>query len=277
LSAQARRLAVLAGSGPLPGEVIDRARQAGRDVFVLAFEGETDPRVVEGVTHQWVRLGEVGRTLRALHDARAEDVVMIGPVRRPPLSGLKLDWRGMQLLARLGRQAGEGDDRLFRAIVGELEAEGFRVIGADEVAAGLLAPEGLMTKVGPDPAAARDIALGVEVALRLGELDVGQAVVVREGQVLGSEAVEGTDRLLERCASLRRARPGGVLVKLKKPGQERRADLPTIGPATVSRAAAAQLQGIAVHAGNCLIIDRARVIDAADRAGLFVIGVDVGG
>jgi DUF1009 family protein len=277
LSAQVRRLAVLAGSGPLPGEVIDRARQAGRDVFVLAFEGETDPRVVEGVTHQWVRLGEVGRTLRALHDARAEDVVMIGPVRRPPLSGLKLDWRGMQLLARLGRQAGEGDDRLFRAIIGELEAEGFRVIGADEVAAGLLAPEGLMTKVGPDPAAARDIALGVEVALRLGEFDVGQAVVVREGQVLGSEAVEGTDRLLERCASLRRARPGGVLVKLKKPGQERRADLPTIGPATVSRAAAAQLQGIAVHAGNCLIIDRARVIDAADRAGLFVIGVDVGG
>jgi DUF1009 family protein len=277
LSAQVRRLAVLAGSGPLPGEVIDRARQAGRDVFVLAFEGETDPRAVEGVTHQWVRLGEVGRTLRALHDARAEDVVMIGPVRRPPLSGLKLDWRGMQLLARLGRQAGEGDDRLFRAIIGELEAEGFRVIGADEVAAGLLAPEGLMTKVGPDPAAARDIALGVEVALRLGEFDVGQAVVVREGQVFGSEAVEGTDRLLERCASLRRARPGGVLVKLKKPGQERRADLPTIGPATVSRAAAAQLQGIAVHAGNCLIIDRARVIDAADRAGLFVIGVDVGG
>jgi DUF1009 family protein len=277
LSAQVRRLAVLAGSGPLPGEVIDRARQAGRDVFVLAFEGETDPRAVEGVTHQWVRLGEVGRTLRALHDARAEDVVMIGPVRRPPLSGLKLDWRGMQLLARLGRQAGEGDDRLFRAIIGELEAEGFRVIGADEVAAGLLAPEGLMTKVGPEPAAARDIALGVEVALRLSELDVAQAVVVREGQVLGSEAVEGTDRLLERCASLRRARPGGVLVKLKKPGQERRADLPTIGPATVSRAAAAQLQGIAVHAGNCLIIDRARVIDAADRAGLFVIGVDVGG
>ncbi len=146
----------------------------------------------------------------------------------------------MQVLARLGRRAGEGDDRLFRAIVAELEAEGFRVIGADEVAGGLLAPEGLMTKVGPDPVAARDIALGVEVARRLGELDVGQAVVVREGLVLGLETVEGTDQLLERCASLRRARPGGVLVKLKKPEQERRADLPTIGPATVSRAAAAR-------------------------------------
>jgi UDP-2,3-diacylglucosamine hydrolase len=198
-------------------------------------------------------------------------------VRRPSLSGLKLDWRGMHLLARLGRQAGESDDRLLRAIVGELEAEGIRVIGADEVAGGLLAAEGLMTKIGPDPAAARDIALGVEVALRRGELDVGQAVVVQDGLVLAVEAVEGTDRLLERCATLRRAGPGGVLVKLKKPGQERRADLPTIGPATVSRAAAAHLQGIAIHAGNCLIIDQAEVIDAADRAGLFVIGVDVGG
>jgi UDP-2,3-diacylglucosamine hydrolase len=273
----AGKLAVLAGGGPLPEQVVGAARAAGRDVFVLAFEGETDPAVVEGVPHQWVALGAIGRTLRALHAAQAEDVVMIGPVRRPSLATLKLDWRGLQLLTRLGLGAGAGDDRLFKAIVGELEAEGFRVVGADEVVDELLVPAALLTRAEPDEVAARDIARGVEVAKRVGELDIGQAVVVQQGLVLGVEAVEGTDQLLARCASLRRDGPGGVLVKLKKPKQERRADLPTIGPGTVRAAAAAGLAGIAVHAGNCLIIDRPGVIEAADRAGLFVIGVGVGG
>ncbi len=273
----AGKLAVLAGGGPLPAEVVGAARAAGREVFVLAFEGETDPTVVEDVPHQWVALGAVGGALRALHAAEAEDVVMIGPVRRPSLATMKLDWRGLQVLTRLGLGlglgAGFGDDRLFKAIVGELEGEGFRVIGADEVVDQLLAPEALLTQAAPDPAAARDIAHGIEVAMRLGELDVGQAVVVQQGLVLGVEAVEGTDQLLARCASLRRDGPGGVLVKLKKPKQERRADLPTIGPGTVRAAAAAGLAGIAVHAGNCLIIERACVVEAADRVGLFVIGV----
>ncbi len=268
----APRLAVLAGRGPLPAQVIDAARDAGRDVFVLGFEGETDPRLVDGLPHQWVRLGEIGRALRALHEAQAEEVVMIGPVRRPNLKALKLDWRGMQLLARLGLR-GQGDDRIFKLLVEELEREGFRVVGADDVMGALLASEGPMTRARPGERAQRDIEIGVRVAARLGELDVGQAAVIQDGLVLGVEAVEGTDALLARCAGLRREGPGGVLVKLKKPRQERRADLPTIGPKTVAAAAVAGLEGIAVHAGNCLIVHRQQVIEAADRAGLFIIGV----
>jgi len=268
----ARRLAVLAGRGPLPAVVIDAARASGREVFVLAFEGETDPALVDGLPHAWVPLGAVGRALRTLHESGAEEVVMVGPVRRPALATLQLDARGMQLLARLGLR-GRGDDRLLQAIVKELEREGFRVLGADDLIGALLAPEGLLTRAAPDRQAALDIALGATVAARLGELDVGQAVVVQQGMVLGVEAVEGTDRLLERCAELRRDGPGGVLVKLKKPGQERRADLPTIGPATVGAAAVAGLAGIAVHAGNCLIVERERTIEAADRVGLFLLGI----
>jgi hypothetical protein len=268
-----RRLAVLAGGGSLPGEVVGAAQAAGREVFVVAFEGETDPAVVDGVPHQWVALGAVGRTIRALREAGSEDVVMIGPVRRPALASLRLDWRGMQLLGKLGLGGGQGDDRLIKLIVGELEGEGFRVIGADDVIGALLAPAGLLAGPAPDPLAERDIAQGVAVALRLGELDIGQAVVVQHGLVLGVEAVEGTDQLLARCAGLRRDGPGGVLVKLKKPRQERRADLPTIGPATVRAAAEAGLAGIAVHAGNCIIVDRQDVVEAAGRRGLFVVGV----
>lgn len=266
------KLAVLAGSGPLPGEVVAAARAAGREVFVLAFEGETDAATISDTEHRWVPLGEVGRALRALRESGAEDVVMIGPVRRPSLSRLKLDWRGVQLMARLGL-GGRGDDQLFRAIVAELEGEGFRVLGADDVVDGLLAHEGPLTRAVPDEQAKADIALGIDVALRLGELDIGQAVVVQQGLVLGVEAVEGTDRLLARCADLRRPGAGGVLVKLKKPSQERRADLPTIGPETVHAAVRAGLRGIAVHAGHSLMIDRSETLGAADRSQLFVVGV----
>lgn len=120
----AAKLAVLAGSGPLPGQVIEAARAAGREVFVLAFEGETDPAVLEGVAHQWVPLGAVGRALKALHAAGAKDVVMIGPVRRPALTALKLDWRGLQVLTRLGLGGGQGDDQLFKMIVGAARGRG---------------------------------------------------------------------------------------------------------------------------------------------------------
>jgi DUF1009 family protein len=266
------KLAVLAGTGPLPGQVIEAARGAGREVFVLAFEGETDPALTTGLPHRWVPIGAVGRAIKALHDIGAEEVCMIGPVRRPNLKTLKLDWRGMQLLAKLGLR-GQGDDQIFKVIVSELEREGFRVVGADEILGSLVAVLGPMTRRRPDPVAQGDIDLGIRVAKRLGELDVGQAVVVQQGLVLGVEAVEGTDGLLRRCGEIRREGAGGVLVKLKKPRQERRADLPTIGPDTIRLAAAAGLSGVAVHAGHCLIVQQAETIEAADRAGLFVVGV----
>jgi DUF1009 family protein len=125
----------------------------------------------------------------------------------------------------------------------------------------------------PDEDARADIEHGIGVARALGALDIGQAVVVQQGLVLGVEAAEGTDELLRRCAGLRRDGPGGVLVKMAKPGQERRADLPTIGPQTLTLAAAAGLRGIAAEAAMTLVIDRAELVRAADEAGLFVVGV----
>jgi hypothetical protein len=265
-----RKLAILAGRGPLPAQVAAAALAQGAQVFVLAFEGETDPDLVRELPHRWVPLGAVGRAIDVLRAAKVEEVVLIGPVRRPALASL--DRRGIQLLARLGLRR-HGDDQLLRLIVAELEGEGFRVIGADTLIEDVLATEGPMTRLVPDADAMRDVALGVEVALRLGDLDIGQAAIVQQGLVLGVEAAEGTDALIARCAGLRRPGRGGILVKIKKPGQERRADLPTVGPHTVRLAAETGIAGIAVQAGQCLIIERAEMIAAADRAGLFVIGV----
>jgi DUF1009 family protein len=270
------RLAVLAGGGALPGQIARAAEATGFEVYVLAFEGESDPDVTAGRTHAWVGLGSVGRALGQLKAWQIDEVCLIGRVRRPNLSALKLDWRGARLLSRLAVDS-QGDDRVLRTIVGELEREGFRVRGADELLEGLLVPAGVLTRAAPGAEAQAEIGHGIQLARRLGELDVGQAVVVQRGLVLGVEAIEGTDALLERCAGLRRDGPGGVLVKLKKPRQERRADLPTIGPATVDRASKAGLGGIAVEAGQCLLVDRDEAVTAADRAGLFIVGLEPAG
>lgn len=268
-----RKLAVLAGRGKLPAAVIQAAIGSGRDVFVLGFEGETAPELIAGYDHAWVNLGAVGKTIKLLHQAAVDDVVLIGAINRPSFGELKLDFRGMQLLAKVGLKVAKGDDHILSTIVRELEDEGFRVVGADEIVGPMLASKGPMTTASPNARARQDIDLGFKVAMQIGALDIGQAVIVQEGRVLGVEAVEGTDALIARIGALESKVPGGVLVKVKKPGQDRRTDLPTVGTLTVSRAIDAGLEGIAVHAGHCLLVDRREMIDRADDAGLFITGI----
>jgi UDP-2,3-diacylglucosamine hydrolase len=268
----AARLGIIAGGGGLPQRLVEACRASGRDVFVLALEGAAEPDAVAGVPHAWCRLGAAAKGLDLLRAHGVAELVLAGGVRRPSLAMLRPDWRAARLFARIGYRA-LGDDGLLSAIVAELEAEGFRVIGADEVLEGGLVPEGPLGVLRPDAQAQADIAHGFAVARALGALDIGQAVVVQQGLVLGVEAIEGTDALIERCARLRREGPGGVLVKAEKPGQERRADRPVIGPQTVARVAAGGLRGIAIEAAATIVLDRDEVARAADRAGLFVVAV----
>ena len=266
-------LGIIAGNGALPRRLVESCRAAGRPVFVLAFEGEADQATVAGVPHAWCRLGAAATALDLLHANAVTELVLAGGIRRPSLSVLRPDWRAAKFFARVGYRA-LGDDGLLSAVVKELEREGFRVIGAEELLAfdDLLA-EGPLGRCIPSAEARADIERGLSLARAIGALDIGQAVVVQQGLVLGVEAAEGTDGLLRRCAGLRRDGPGGVLVKAAKPGQEQRVDRPTIGPQTVILAAAAGLQGIAAEAGMTLVVDRAEIIRAADRAGLFVVGI----
>jgi DUF1009 family protein len=267
------KLGILAGGGPLPARIVEACRASGREVFVIAFENETDPATCAEVPHVWLPLGKVGAVINRLKSERCGDVVFAGPVRRPSFSSLKPDMRAIKLLGKIRKAAGQGDDAILSLLVAELESENFRVVGADDLLGDVAAPEGDLTARTPDETDRKDIALGVGVARALGALDVGQAVVVQQGVVLGVEAIEGTDALLARCAGLKREARGGVLVKLKKPQQERRADLPTIGAETVRRAAEIGLSGIAVEEGQSLILDRDETVAEADRLGLFVTGI----
>jgi DUF1009 family protein len=268
-------LGIIAGGGTLPRRLVDNARARGREVFVVALEGEAGPETVADIAHVWCRLGAAAKALRALRDNGVSEVCFAGGVRRPTLAAIRPDWRAAKFFAKVGYRM-LGDDGLFSAIAKELEIEGFRVIGAHELLDdAATVPEGALGRIAPDAEAAGDIARGIEIARAIGALDIGQAVVVQQGLVLGVEAIEGTDALLRRCAGLRRDGAGGVLVKVQKPGQESRIDRPTIGPRTVKLAAEAGLQGIAAEAGATLLIDRDEVVRAADAAGLFVVGVRV--
>lgn len=274
----APRLGIIAGGGDLPARLVEACRRSGRPYFVLALDGHADPALTAGdVPHGRFRLGAAGAMLAALREAGATELVLAGRVRRPSLLGLLPDARMARFVAKVGSKAFRaGDDGLLRAVSEELEAEGFRLVGAHEVMADLLGRAGPVGALRPDAEAEADIRRGVEVARALGALDVGQAVVVQQGLVLGVEAIEGTDALLDRCGALRRDGPGGVLVKLPKPQQDRRLDLPTIGPVTVERAAAAGLRGVAFQAGGVLVVDRDAVAARADALGLFVVGTGMG-
>ncbi|MBV9734667.1 MAG: UDP-2,3-diacylglucosamine diphosphatase LpxI [Acidisphaera sp.] len=267
-------LGILAGGGPLPGQVAAAAIAAGRQVFLVGLEGYAEPAVLAPYPHAYARLGAAGRMLRMLRDRRCRDLVLVGPVRRPSLLDLRPDGEGARILARIGRAAFAGDDGLLAAVVRVLAEEGFRVLGAHEILTEAVAPRGLLTRAAPDAQALSDVARGAAVVRALGAADVGQACVVQQGIVLSVEAAEGTDAMLERSARLLRPGPGGVLVKLVKPGQERRADLPTLGPGTVRAAAAAGLRGIACEAGGTILTDRAAMVATADAAGLFLLGLD---
>lgn len=269
-----RRLGILAGGGPLPSRVAEAAHAAGRDVFIVGLEGFADPATLQPWPHQTIRMGAAGRILAALRAHGCEDLVLIGKVRRPSVFDLRPDAEGAKLLARVGRAAFAGDDGLLSAVVRVLGEEGFQVIGAHDVMQQALGPRGLLTRAAPDAQAMADIVRGAVVARALGQADVGQGCVVQHGLVLAVEAIEGTDAMLSRCGALARPGVGGVLVKLVKPGQDRRADLPTIGPTTIRNAAAAGLRGIAFEAGGTILAERDATVAAADAAGLFLLGLD---
>ena len=269
----ASRLGIIAGGGPLPGLIARACEGEGREILVIAFEGETDPATCAGHAHRWLGLGAVGALLKSLRQADCGEVVLAGSIRRPSLSSIKVDLRGMRLMGRVARAKAKGDDTLLSLVIAELEEEGFTVVGADDLIATLCAPIGVIGERTPDKDAERDIAIGIEAARALGAQDIGQAVVVQAGRVLGVEGVEGTDKLIERCASLQEAGPGAVLVKMKKPGQERRADLPTIGAGTIERLAEAGFRGVAVEAGETLILERTQAVALADEHGVFMVGV----
>jgi len=263
----------------MPFAVADSLAARGIAPVLFALKGSCDPVRAERFRHHWISVGQLGRATKLFRSEGCRDLVFIGTLLRPALSEVRLDWGTIRVLGRIMTAFRGGDDHLLSGIGRILEQDGFRMVGVKDVAPEILMPEGCINRATPDPAATADIARGREVLRALGPFDIGQAVVVIDGHVVAVEDIEGTDRLLARVARLRsegriRAKMGrGVLVKAPKSGQDLRFDLPTVGPATIDGIARAGLAGMAIIAGNTIAADSQAMIEAADKAGLFIQGL----
>jgi DUF1009 family protein len=264
-------LGVVAGGGTLPLRVVQAASAMGRPVHVVVLEGHGDPAAYVGQSHVTLRWGLAAQMLSWLKQHGVREVVLAGTVARPSLLSLRPDAASMKLIGRIGRAAFNGDDSILRAVMKVLGEEGFEVVGAQALLTGLLPEAALLAGPMPDDVARADIARGLAVCHAMGAVDVGQAVIVQQGLVLGVEAIEGTDALILRAGALKREGPAPILVKALKPTQSKLADLPTIGPKTVETARTAGLRGLAFQANGTILLERDATIAAAEAAGIFLL------
>lgn len=274
------RLAIVAGSGKLPLYVAEAARANGEEPLVFSLNGEAD--------RDWSRfetipigIGDIAGFKRAARAAGVDRIVLSGGVgQRPQWNAIRLNlgtiWRLPKLVGTLMHG---GDNKVLTTTIGLLEDDRMRVIGAHEVAPGLVAAIGPMGQCRPDHEAQADISVASQAARRLGELDIGQGAIAVGGRVVALEGPEGTDAMIGRINMLRTqgrisAKRRGVLVKLCKPGQDVRVDLPSAGLSTLTNALEAGLAGVALEAGRSLLLDQPDVVEFADRNGLFIVGID---
>ena len=270
---------IIAAGGPMPFAVADSLIANGRAPVLFALKGLVAPADVARYRHHWIPVGKLGALFRMLHAEACRDVVFIGTMVRPALSEIRLDLKTLRVMPHILTAFRGGDDHLLSGIGRIFEREGLQLRGIREIAPDLLMPAGCLTRRVPDAQAEADIAKGRALLSALSPFDIGQAVVIIDGHVIGVEDIEGTDGLLARIARLRgdgriRAKAGrGVLVKAPKATQDLRYDLPTTGPRTVAGVVAGGLGGIAIAAGQSIVADPQAMIAAADAAGVFVVGL----
>ncbi len=270
-------LAIVAGGGTLPFAVAEAAERGGRDVVLFPIRGAADPERVTAYQHHWIGVGQVGRLRRLAWNAGCREMVLIGSVVRPAIREVLFDTDGLKLVWRVVQVFRGGDNRVLSALLQHLEDNGFKIRGAHEIAPEIVVGVGRLGSRAPGAIEQAEIVRALGVLEANSPFDVGQAAVVAGDQVIALEGPEGTDAMLARVAEMRRngrlRTAAGVLVKAPKAGQDRRVDLPSIGPKTIKGAAEAGLAGIAVLAGSSIVAEPDRFAGDADRAGIFVVGV----
>ena len=267
-----KKLGLIAGEGMMPVEIIKHCNATGRELFVVGLESFAKEETLKDTPHIFAKLAEAGKMIKAFKNNHVQEIVLAGGIKRPSLKEMIPDWEGLQIITKLALKK-MSDDNLFRAVIAHIEERGFKVVGIEEVVPDMLFSEGIYGRIKPSAEDMDDIQRGITVAKALGTVDVGQAVVVQEGMVLAVEAIEGTNMMLSRAAMLKKEGKAPVLVKVLKPGQDMRVDLPAIGLQTIEQLKKYDIKGIAVEAGGILLIEREAVIQMADKAGIFIIGI----
>ncbi|MEM7071156.1 MAG: UDP-2,3-diacylglucosamine diphosphatase LpxI [Pseudomonadota bacterium] len=265
------KLAVLAGSGGLPHYILEYTKHAGIQTIAVLFKGQSYERSFDHVEHQQFDFGQIKKISSYLLKHGVTHVVMAGAIKRPSISNLNLDIMGARWLIKCGGVL-LGDDNLLTKIINIAEQElNVTFIGAHEILPEKSNfTEGYFGKYRANKTDLEDIKRGLDVFKHIGQTDVGQSLVVSDGLVLAIEAIEGTDSMLMRAGQLRPTSKGGVLLKMMKHHQEKRADLPTIGPQTANILAQQKLNGMVIDARSMLILDKHKLIELCDRRGIFI-------
>ncbi len=266
-------IGLIAGGGQFPLLFTHAARKQGRRVIAVCHQNETAPELDrQADVTCWVKLGQLGRIIRFFHDQGVRETVFCGTITKTRMfRDILPDFKGLSLWNKIDRRL---DDAILRAVAGTLEEEGIKVLASTCYLEHLFFPKGILGRKKPNKEQLADIRFGWQIAREIGRLDIGQCIVVREGAVLAVEAIEGTDAAIRRGGEL--SGSGAVVVKMRKPGQDFRFDLPATGTGTVKTLASVKGAVLAVEAGQSLLFDRTEMIAAADRAGIAVVGVEEG-
>jgi UDP-2,3-diacylglucosamine hydrolase len=268
------KIGVIAGKGSLPRQLISSLNQKNIKPYLIALNNITDKETDHATASTcWARIGSAGKIIAFFKDNGIKQIIMAGGMKRPSFTSLIPDATGLKLINKIRKLNQAGDNSMFDVIISFLEENGFEIIGVDEATTELVAGSGILGRVEPHRKFLKDIEYGKHIALEIGKLDIGQAVVVQNHLTLGVEGIDGTDALIKRCASLQYDGKGAVLVKMKKPKQDRRIDLPSIGIKTIELLYESGMKGVAVEAGNSLILDKEETIKRANELGVFIYGV----
>lgn len=265
-----KRIGLIAGNGRFPYIFAQEAKREGYSVVAVAHRDETlaeIENVVDELT--WVYVGQLGKIIRTFHRARVTQAVMAGGIRKVRLFGnFRPDLRGASFLARLKSR---DDDALLRGIANELEKDGITVLESTLCVPQIITTAGVLTRHEPSDRHWEDIRFGIHVAKEIGRLGIGQTVVVKNGMVIAVEAVEGTDEAIKRGGSL--ARSGCVVIKVSKPKQDLRFDVPAVGVETIKILRQAGAVALALEAGKTLLLEKDALLAEADAGGIAVVGV----
>ena len=268
------RLGIIAGNGRFPFLVLDAARAAGHDVTIIAIKEEAFPDLVDAARRppaaavHWVSLGQLGKWLKVLKDAGVTQAVMAGQVKHTKLfSDIIPDLTALSVLRRLKAR---NTDAIISAVADVMREHGVTLLDSTSFLAPLLAREGVLTKRAPDQTERGDLEFGYRMADTIAGLDIGQTIAVKSNAVVAVEAMEGTDAVIARAGQL--AGAGVRIIKVAKPGQDMRFDVPVVGVSTIERMAAAGATVLSVDAGQTLMIDGESIVRAADAAGIAIVG-----
>ncbi|MDR2766472.1 MAG: lipid-A-disaccharide synthase [Holosporaceae bacterium] len=266
-------IGIICGGGDYPRLVAEACVRKRMDFCLLLLEGFCHPDGWPASEKMPVNFGEIGKAIDFFHRNKVEKIIFAGRVKRPKFNELLLDETGARWILSLGKAIFAGDDILLRAVSNLLAHEGFEIISGTDLLEDIFLSEGFFSRRKPSASQLLDVQIGVEAAMRLGANDLGQSVAVCYGEILGTEAASGTDFLIENCAQSRKTTSGGVLVKMSKPQQDHRLDLPVVGVETIEKLKENGFDGLAVESGRCIVVDRQALIDRADQLGMFLMGV----